>query len=75
MIRIEIEVCEQTQGKVNVHYRAVQGCWGEPTAGEEEVADAIHCMIERESSDACKRLGDCEEIEGEELERRKGLVL
>ena len=71
MIRIEIEVCEKAPGEVNVRYRAVQGCWSEPTAGEEEVADAIHCMIERESSDACKRLGDCEEIKGEDPERRE----
>ena len=71
MIRIEIEIREKTPGMVNVRYGAVQGCLGEPTAGEEEVADALHCMIERESSDACKRLGDCEEIKGEDPERQE----
>lgn len=68
MIRIEIEVCEKAPGKVMTYCRAVQGCWGKPTAGEDKVANALFCMIKRESPDVGKRLGDCEEIKGEEPE-------
>lgn len=71
MIRIEIEIREKTPGKVMMDCSVVQGCWDKPTAGEDKVADALFCMIERESSDACKRLGDCEKIKGEDPERRE----
>lgn len=69
MIRIEIEVCEKAPGVVTVLSRALQGCQGEPTAGEDEVAAALFCMIKRESPNVGKQLGDCEEIKGEKLER------
>ena len=69
MIRIEIEVCEKASGEVMMRCRAVQGCCGEPTAGEDKVANALFCMIKRESPDVGKRLGDCKEIKGEDLER------
>lgn len=71
MIRIDIEVCEKAPGKVMMYCRAFQGCWGEPTAGEDRVAGALFCMIKRESPDVCKRLGDCEEINGEKPEWRE----
>ena len=66
MIRIEIEVCEKAPGKVMTYCRAVQGCCGEPTAGEDKVAYALFRMIKRESPDVGKRLGGCVEIKGEE---------
>lgn len=71
MIRIEIEIREKAPGEVNVRCRAVQGCWGKPTAGEDKVADALYDMIRRESPDVGKRLGGCEEIKGEDPEHRE----
>ena len=71
MIRIEIEFREKTPGKVMVNCSVVQGCWDKPTAGEDKVADAFYDMIKRESPDVGKRLGDCEEIKGEDPERQE----
>ena len=68
MIRIEIEVCEEAPGEVMMYCMAFQGCWGEPTAGENKVAGALFDMIKRESPDVGKRLGDCEEIKDEKPE-------
>ena len=71
MIRIEIEIREKTPGKVMLDCSVVQGCWCKPTAGEDRVADALYDMIRRESPDVGKRLGGCEEIKGEDPERRE----
>ena len=70
MIRIEIEVCEKLLGVVTVLSRALQGCQGEPTEGEYKVAGELFDMLRRECPAVGKQLGDCEEIKGEELERR-----
>ena len=70
MIRIEIEVCELDTGKIVTVCKAIQGCQKEPTSGEDRVAGELFDMLRRECPAVGKRLGTCEEIEGEELERR-----
>ena len=70
MIRIEIEVCERTPGKIDMLCRSVQGCWSKPTDSERYIADKLVCKIRSESQIIGNKLGKVEEIKGEELERR-----
>jgi hypothetical protein len=72
MIRIEVEICERTPGKIDMLCQAVQGCWSKPTNSERDLSEKFICMIRGKSKIIGYKRGKV--VKGEELECMRGIL-